>query len=207
MRPLAPDDLLPLDEYAAHRVEHFAAQMRYLERYRRVRVGPRLTLQFENRQTLWFRAQELLRVARVAQPERVSDELALYNTLLPGPQLLQAAVLIEIADPTQLTRELEFGRALRPDALQLRIGPGRYPSRLITDRPEDRCIGAAQWVVFPVSLEIRALLADRRHVAVVEIDDPAYSHESAPLTDEVRKSLLDDLVLSDEGVGTPSTAA
>src|SRR4051812_32377967 len=71
MNGLTLDDLLPLHEYAGRRREFFEAQGRYLDRYRRVRVGPRVTLLFENRQTLWFRLQELLRVARLSEPGRV----------------------------------------------------------------------------------------------------------------------------------------
>jgi hypothetical protein len=197
MRPLTPDDLLPLDEFAAQRAEHFTAHCRYLDRYRRVRIGPRVTLQFENRQTLWFRVQELLRVARLTDPARVREELALYNELLPRHDLLQAALLISIADESRLTEELAFWRALREDALQLRIGPARYPARIITNRPEDRCIGAAQWVVFPLDSEARQLLTDFHRGAVVKIDDPAYHQESPPLSDDVRQSLIDDLELSD----------
>src|SRR6516225_6673804 len=98
MRPLTLDDLMPLDEYAGRRREFFESHRRYLDRYRRVRTGPRLTLLFENRQTLWFRVQELLRVARLAEPGLVQQELDLYNRLLPGRGWLQAALLIEVAD-------------------------------------------------------------------------------------------------------------
>src|SRR5262249_14902262 len=103
MRPLTLDDLLPLDEYAGRRREFFDSLTRYVDRHRRVRVGPRLTLLFENRQTLWFRVQEVLRIARLAEPQRVQQELDLYNRLLPGRHRLQAALLIEVADESRLT--------------------------------------------------------------------------------------------------------
>src|SRR5207245_2794463 len=54
MKGLTPDDLLPLDDFAARRRELFESHVRYVDRYRRVRLGPCLTLLFENRQTLWF---------------------------------------------------------------------------------------------------------------------------------------------------------
>ena len=40
MQQLTLDDLIPLDEYAAQRREFFEAHHRYLDRYRRVRIGP-----------------------------------------------------------------------------------------------------------------------------------------------------------------------
>src|SRR3954454_13259023 len=99
MAPLTVDDLLPLEEYARRRKEFFDSHRRYVERYRRVRIGPRLTLIFENRKTLWYRVHEVLRVARVADRGEVQQELNLYNRLLPGRDLLQAALLIDIGDP------------------------------------------------------------------------------------------------------------
>ena len=96
MRALTLDDLLPLEEFANQRRSLFEAHGRYLDRYRRVRIGPRLTLIFENRQTLWFRLQELLRVARLQDVDRVQQELDVYNRLLPRRGQLQAALLIEV---------------------------------------------------------------------------------------------------------------
>src|SRR5947209_7062422 len=143
MRPLTLDDLLPLDEYAARRREFFDSLQRYLDRYRRVRIGPRLTLLFENRQTLWFRLQEVLRVARLADPRRVQQELDVYNRLLPGRGRLQAALLIEVTDEAKLTEELAPWQSLRGEELALRADGRRFSADLVTVRAEDRCIGAA----------------------------------------------------------------
>ncbi len=197
MQPLTPDDLLPLDEFCGRRRELFAAQRRYVDRYRRVRVGPRATLLFENRQTLWFRVQEILRLARLADPDRIRAELAVYNRLLPARGLLQAALLIDVEDEARLTEELAPWQALEDEHIVLRAGEASAPGVLITCRPEDRCVGAAHWVQFPVSDACRKELADFRKPAHVEITLPAYPHQGPPLSDEVRQSLLDDLNLSD----------
>src|SRR5438067_54084 len=140
MRPLTPDDLLLLEEFAGQRRDLFAAHTRYVDRYRRVRLGPRLALIFENRQTLWFRVQEVLRVARLADPRRVREELAVYNRLLPGRGRLQAALLIAPTDDG-----MPDGPALRGEELRLRMGGAAVPAVLVTSRPEDCIVGAAQW--------------------------------------------------------------
>src|SRR6516164_7938665 len=145
MRALTLDDILPLDEYAARRREHFESISRYLDRYRRVRIGPRVTLLFENRQTLWFRVQELLRIARLAEPARVQHELDIYNRLLPTRDRLQAALLIDVTDETRLTEELAPWQSLRGEALQFHLDGRSNPANLLTCRPEDRAIGAAHW--------------------------------------------------------------
>jgi len=197
MRALTPDDLLPLEEYAGRRREFFESQCRYLDRYRRVRVGPCATLLFENRQTLWFRVQEVLRVARLADPVRVRQELDLYNRLLPGPHRLHAALLIEVGDETRLAEELAPWQVLRGEDVRLVLGQVSCPAELVTCRPEDRCIGAAHWIQFNLDGAARGLLGDVRQRVHVEIHRTSYRHASAPLGEDVRQSLVEDLQLSD----------
>jgi hypothetical protein len=195
MGPLTLDDLVPLEEFAAKRREFFAAHQRYLDRYRRVRVGPLLTLVFENRQTLWFRLQEVLRVARLADPVRVKQELELYNRLLPGRDRLQAALLIRV-DESRLAEELAPWRELRGDQLSLHLGGLRYPANLLTCRPEDHAIGAAHWVQFVLDDAARAALAQPHLSAHLGAGLPGYAHDSGPLSEDVRRSLAEDLGLS-----------
>lgn len=198
MRPLTVDDVLPLGDFASQRRDFFAAHCRYLDHYRKVRIGPKLTLQFENRQTLWFRVQDLLRIARLSEPNRVQQELDLYNRLLPRRDRLQAALFIDIADEGRLNEEMVFWRLLgNGETLQLRIGERSIPSRLVTARPEDRCIGAAHWIQFLLTTAERSVLADTRERAYFAVSDTSYAHQSPPLSDDVRQSLLEDLELSD----------
>jgi hypothetical protein len=197
MLPLTVDDLLPLEEYVGRRREYFDSHRRYIDRYRRVRIGPRLTLIFENRQTLWFRVQEVVRVARLSIAGEVQQELNLYNRLLPGRDLLQAALLIEVPDEAQLISELANWQGLRGDQLWLALGQDRFAAHLVTCRPEDRCIGTSHWVQFSLQAKARALLADFSLPAYFAFDNGLYQHESAPLNEDLRQSLVDDLELSD----------
>lgn len=200
MRPLTVDDLIPLDEYAPRRREFFESQARYLDRYRRVRIGPKLTLIFENRQTLWFRIQELLRIARLAEPERVRQELDVYNRLLPGRDHLQAALIIEVVDNRPLAEQLTPWQKLKGEDLTLRLGDRSIPAQLVTCRPEDRCIGTAHWVQFLVDAATRRLLAEGHTPALFEVHLPTYHHRSPLLSDDVRQSLVEDLELSDRDI-------
>jgi hypothetical protein len=197
MLPLTVDDLLPLEEYATRRKEFFDAHRRYIDRYRRVRIGPKLTLIFENRQTLWFRLQEVIRIARLADAQEVQQELNLYNRLLPSRNLLQAALLIEIADPTQLGAELAPWRSLHGQHLKLHVGGIFISSHLVTCRPEDRAIGTAHWVQFQLTAEARGLLMNFSQRAFFRFDNDSYQHATPTMSDDFRQSLLDDLLLSD----------
>ncbi len=197
MLPLTLDDLFSLEEFASRRQEFFEAHCRYLDRYRRVRIGPRLTLSFENRQTLWFRVQEVVRITRLADPARLQQELNLYNRLLPSRDALQAALLVEINDQAKLVQELAPWKDIDGSQLRLLLGEQRYPATLVTSRPEDRSIGAAHWVQLTLDQPARELFADFRQPALFEFDSPHYQHQSPSLSDDLRQSLLDDLLLSD----------
>lgn len=192
MDHLTIEDLLPLEEFAGRRREFLAAHLRYLDRHRRVRLGPRATLVFENRQTLWFRVQDVLRIARLADPARVRAELELYNRLLPDRDRLQAALVLRV-DESRLAEELAPWRDLRGDQLMLHLGGARYPANLLTCRPEDHAIGAAHWVQFVLDDAARDALADADCVAHLSVSVPGYAHDSGPLSDDVRGSLIEDV--------------
>ena len=197
MQPLKVDDLLPLEEYVARRKEFFDAHRRYIDRYRRIRVGPKLTLVFENRQTLWFRVQEVIRIARLSETRDLQQELNLYNRLLPGRNLLQAALLIEIADQAQIIKELAGWRTISGEQLTLHLGTQHYSSYLVTSRAEDRAVGTAHWVQFLVPPEARKFLGNASQRAHFVFDNGIYQHQSPLLSEDFRQSLLDDLLLSD----------
>jgi hypothetical protein len=196
MKPLTLDDLIPLDEYINRRREFVESHHRYVDRYRRIRIGPRLTLHFENRQTLWFRVQEIIRVARLADAAELQQELDLHNGLLPTRDLLQAALLIDIGDQPDLAQATAW-RNLEGQHLGLYLGDRRVPAALVTSRPQDRCIGAAHWLHFPIDNTSRRRLTDPKVTAFFECDTGLYHHRSANLSEPFRQSLLEDLQLSD----------
>ena len=202
MKDLTVEDLIPLDEFAFNRREFFQTHARYVDRYRRVQVGPDMTLLFENRQTLWYRVQEIVRIARLFDPSQIQGELDLYNRLLPRRERLQAALIIRVADPTRFLEALVPWRELRGELLRLHIDDREIPANLLTTRPEDRCIGAAHWVQFVLDASARRGLVDPRQSAFISVSLPEYHHESAMLSEEVRHSLADDLTLSDKDPAT-----
>ncbi len=192
MEPLTLDDVIPLEEFADQRREFLSAHLRYVDRYRRVRLGPKVTLVFENRQTIWFRLQEVLRLARLTDPHLVRQELELFNRLIPPRDRLQASLLIQV-DESRLLEELAPWRELHGEQLTLHLGGIRCPANLLTCRPEDQCLGAAHLVQFVLDDTAQFALQQRSVGVHFCIDLPDYRHDSGPLSDDVRRSLLDDL--------------
>jgi len=174
VRPLTLDDLLPLDEFHARRDEFFEAHQHYVELYRRVRVGPSIVMVFENRQTLWFRVQELLRVMRLTDLEWVRAELDLVNGLLPPRGGLRASLILG-------------DKATSLNEMRLCCDSMRAVGTLASGRVE---WGNAHWIEFALTPMDLKKWADFGAPAWCEID----GERGDEMSEEVRQSLLDDLM-------------
>ncbi|HEY3066090.1 MAG TPA: DUF3501 family protein [Methylomirabilota bacterium] len=123
MRPLEPGDVLPLDAYERARDDH-RRRIIELKKRRRVDVGRYLSFVFENRDTVWFQVQEMCRAERIVDPQRVAEEVEVYNALLPRVGELAATMFIEIPDAIQIKPVLDklLGIDTR-DYVRLEVGP------------------------------------------------------------------------------------
>ena len=107
MKALTPQDLIPHDEYERQR-ETYRQAIIELKRRRRIGLGEKITLVFENQETLRFQIQEMIRVERIFDPQKVQEELDVYNALLPASGELSATLLIELTDPDTMKQWLDL---------------------------------------------------------------------------------------------------
>src|SRR5690349_6540297 len=106
VKALTAEDILSIDEYEKQR-ESFRSRIIALKQRRRVSVGPLITLVFENRDTLRFQIQEMIRAERILERSKVQDELDVYNALLPTKDELSATLLIEITEEAAMIEWLD----------------------------------------------------------------------------------------------------
>jgi hypothetical protein len=105
MQKLTRDDLLSLERYAAERAQ-FRARAIAHKRARTLQLGEHATLLFEDRLTVQYQVQEMLRVERIFEAAGIDEELAAYNPLIPDGRNLKATVLFEYTDEAARRREL-----------------------------------------------------------------------------------------------------
>jgi hypothetical protein len=105
MHKLTRADLLTLEAYAQQRGEYRARVMAHKKK-RTVHIGEHLTLIFEDRLSVQYQVQEMLRIERIFEAAGIQDELDAYNPLIPDGGNLKATLLIEYADVEQRKREL-----------------------------------------------------------------------------------------------------
>ena len=192
MKQLELSEILNLVEYEKVR----AARQREiveLKQARRVSVGRYLTFVFENRATVWFQIQEMVRAERIVDESRIAEEVEVYNALLPRPGELAATLMIEIAEATEIKPVLDrlLGIDTR-DYVKMTVGPHVIVGEFETGHSDEQRgkLSAVHFVRFALPPEARQRFS-RSEVALVV----AHPNERARtvLSDATRKSLLEDL--------------
>ena len=163
MRPVAVSEVKNLAEYELER-ETWRPQVMALKDRRRIRVGNHLTFLFENRDTVRYQIQEMLRIERIVKPAEVAHEVETYNELIPAPGELSACLLIEYEDAEE--RDVRLRELL---GLENHVAgaKARFDDRqMSTDR-----ISAVQYVKFSLTPEQAAQFPSGANLVV---DHPYY---------------------------------
>jgi hypothetical protein len=194
MRPLTLADVFALDAYEAIREPYRRAILAH-KRDRRLAVGDRVTVVFEDRETVRWQVLEMARVERLRDPVLLQHELDVYNELVPGAESLSATLFIEITDVAAIRPELD--RLIGLDehvSLVLGTGAGALavPAAFDARQLEDDRISAVHYLRFPLRGEARARFRDPAEPARIRIEHPRYAAE-AELLEVMRARLIADL--------------
>ncbi len=188
MQKLKPADLWKLEDYARERAA-FRARMLAHKKDRTVHLGAHMTLLFEDRLTVQYQVQEMLRIERIFEPAAIAEELDTYNPLIPDGSNLKATMLIEYEDITQRRQELEH---LRGVERHIGLVVGDEPRVLAIadedlDRSNETKTSAVHFLRFELTPAMRA--AWRTQAAVrFAVDHPHYQGETR-IGDPVRAAL------------------
>lgn len=191
MKPLTTQDVLPIEEYERSR-EAFRRRIIDLKQRRRLSVGNLITMVFENRETVLFQIQEMIRAERILRPERVSEEVGMYNEQIPGAGELSATLMIEVTDPSQVKPVLDRLQGIdRGQTVGLRVGPHLVYGTFEQGRSNEEKISAVHYVRFPVPEAVKALMEDPAVPMQVVVTHPRYQAVQS-VSEEMRRSLLED---------------
>ncbi len=192
MKPIVAGDVLNLYEYEKVRDARRQAVIALKQR-RRVQVGRYLSFVFENRETVWFQIQEMVRAERLVDDARIQDELDVYNGLLPRAGELAATMMIEIAESAQIKPVLDklLGIDTR-DYVRLEVGAHVVVGAFEAGHSDEELgkLSAVHFVRFALPPAARAAFASSE-IALV-IDHPN-ERARAVLTEATRRSLAEDL--------------
>lgn len=193
MQKLSRADLMSLEHYAEARADFRARVLRH-KKHRRVAVGPDLNLYFEDRLTIQYQIQEMLRIERIFEAAGIQDELDAYNPLIPDGANWKATAMFEFTDVSERRRRLaELVGA--EDLIYTRIGTGE-PIHAIANEDLNRSTrektSAVHFLRFELNPEAIAALRAGAELRF-GCRHPAYRQETEALGDDARQSLLADL--------------
>lgn len=191
MEKLSRKDLFSLEDYAEKRQE-FRAEVMAHKQNRRVGIGTHATLYFEDRLTMQYQIQEMLRVERIFEAAGIEEELQAYNPLIPDGVNLKATFMIEYADPQLRAQQLALLVGIE-DAVWIQAGDTErvYP---IADEDLERDnaekTSAVHFLRFEFnSAQINAFKSGEE--VSMGIAHPKYQHELV-LAATVRNALAQD---------------
>ena len=193
MDKLSASELFSLERYARERTA-FRARVLEHKRDRQFAVGPHVTWLFEDRLTIQYQVQEMLRAERVFEPESIEEELASYNPLIPDGHNWKVTLLIEFPDEQQRRLELKKLKGIA-DRCWVQVG-GHERVFAIADedleRETDEKTSAVHFVRFELSPEMAASLKKDAALSI-GVDHAAYSAAIDPVPPQVRAALARDL--------------
>ena len=192
MMLLEPSEILNLVDYEKVR-DASRRRVVELKRVRRVAVGRHLTLVFENRETVWFQIQEMVRAERIVDDTKIAEEIEVYNALLPQPGELAATLMIEIEEAAQIKPVLDklLGIDTR-DYVKMTVGADVIVGDFETGHSDEERgkLSAVHFVRFAVPPGARGRFATSEVALVV---DHPNARARTVLSDETKRSLLEDL--------------
>ncbi len=193
MEPLAPEDLMSLEEYHKQRPEFRARVMAY-KKNRQVGIGASATLYFEDRLTVQYQIQEMLRIERIFELEAIEEELRVYNPLIPDGSNLKATFMVEFPDADLRRREVARLTGV-DDTVSVQVA-GFEKVDVIADEDLDRSTeektSAVHFLRFELDRPMCAALK-RGGALGFGIDHPYYRHSVAAVPAAVHDSLTADL--------------
>jgi hypothetical protein len=190
---LRPEDLFSLEQYARQRPE-FRPKVIAHKRNRTLQCGPNATWLFEDRLTVQYQVQEMLRIERIFEAAGIADELNAYNPLIPDGSNWKATLLIEFPDINQRRVALANMKGIEDRCWVQVAGHARVFAIADEDleRENEEKTSSVHFLRFELT---PAMVAAAKGGAAVSIgmDHDAYRHAIDPLPQAARDALVRDL--------------
>jgi hypothetical protein len=193
MNKLSVGDLLSLERYARERVA-FRSKVLEHKRARQLAVGPSTTWLFEDRLTVQYQVQEMLRAERIFEPEGIEEELDSYNPLIPDGTNWKATLLIEFPDEQERRRELSKLKSIEDRCWVQVSGQERVFAIADEDleRENDEKTSSVHFLRFELTATMIAALRGGASLGI-GVDHDHYRHAVAAVSEPTRKALIADL--------------
>ena len=193
MDKLNRGELYTLEKYAEIR-DDFRARVMAHKKSRRLAIGPDANLYFEDRLTIHYQIQEMLRVEKIFEANGIEEELAAYNPLIPDGHNWKATFMLEYDDPDE--RKIQLEKLVGIEAsVWMRVGNGEIITPIYDEdleRATEAKTSSVHFMRFELSAEDIAALKQGAEI-FAGINHREYNYLMAPIPAEIRQSLVKDI--------------
>jgi len=193
MQKITRNELLPLEQYAKQRADIRAKVMAH-KKNRQIQIGKNATLYFEDRLTMFYQIQEMLRAERIFEEEGIEEELNAYNPLIPDGTNWKATFMIEFPDVEERRVALEKMIGVE-DKVWVQVADFSKVYAIADEdleRETEEKTSSVHFLRFELTVDmIKAVKAGA--AIAMGIDHPSYTHSVIPLPGASRDSLAADL--------------
>lgn len=193
MKKLTREDLMSLEEYAQKRPE-FREKVLEHKKARKIALGEHATLYFEDRLTIQYQIQEMLRIEKIFEAEGINEELEAYNPLIPDGSNWKATFMIEYGDVEERQKVLATLVGVE-DRVWVQVeGFDRVYAIADEDmeRDTEEKTSAVHFMRFELSDEMCSAVKEGRAIAM-GIDFEGFMQEVNPVAEASRASLAADI--------------
>lgn len=193
MNKLSREDLYSLEQYSEQRAD-FRQKVLNHKQNRRLALGTNAALYFEDRLTMQYQVQEMLRIEKIFEADGINEELEAYNPLIPDGSNWKATFMLEEPDVDKRRRLLSTLVGIE-DCVWIRV-EGNEPVFALADEDMERDTEEKTSAVHFLRFELsEIMIADLRRGASlgVGIDHEHYVYTVEPVAGPLRESLLADL--------------
>ena len=192
MDKLSRDDLYSLEQYAEMRPA-FREKVLAHKKNRRLDLGTNAALYFEDRLTMQYQVQEMLRIEKIFEADGIKEELDAYNPLIPDGSNWKATFMVEFPDIEERKAMLAQLVGIE-DRVYVQVADFDrvYPiADEDLERDTEEKTSAVHFLRFEIPQEQVAALQGGASL-VAGIDHDNYRVEVAPVPDNIRESLIND---------------
>ena len=193
MKPIVLSDLMNIIEYEKVRNDYRSELMDYKKK-RRISLGPNITITFENRKTMKFQIQEMMRAERMVHDNQIQEEIDVYNSLLPLVNGLSATLFIEVTDEAQIRPVLnQFIGLTDVKAVYFEIEDQKVYAEFETGREESNKISSVHYIQFNFNVPAKAAFFDNPESVKLIINYKNYNYTET-INEKMYKSWSEDLL-------------
>ena len=193
MKPIVLSDLMNIIEYEKVRNDYRSELMDYKKK-RRISLGPNITITFENRKTMKFQIQEMMRAERMVQDYQIQEEIDVYNSLLPLVNGLSATLFIEVTDEAQIRPVLnQFIGLTGGESVYFEIQDQKVYAEFEIGREEPNKISSVHYIQFNFDANTKAAFLENPESVKLIINYKNYNF-SEMVNEEMHKSWSEDLL-------------